>query len=55
MSITELKMVYDGKELPVIDDEILAHANMLAQEHNCSEDEALMYILDMMIEKPFGE
>ncbi len=53
MSISELKAVYAGKELPVISDEILAEADAFAKEHSCSQDEALMFILDMMIEKPF--
>ena len=55
MSINELKAVYIGKELPVITDEILSEADAFAREHNCSPDEALMFILDMMIEKPFEE
>ena len=53
MSISELKAVYVGKELPIITDEILSEADTFAKEHNCSSDEALMFILDMMIEKPF--
>ena len=55
MSINELKSVYVGKELPVINEEMQNEAESFAKEHGCSLDEALMFILDMMIEKPFGE
>ena len=55
MSINELKAVYVGKELPSINDDILSEADLFAKEHNCSPDEALMFILDMMIEHPFED
>ena len=54
MSINELKIIYAGKELPLINDKILAEAKVFAEKHNCSQDEALMFMLDMMIEQPFG-
>ena len=55
MSITELKVIYAGKEMPIIDDAILTEASVFAQAHDCSQDEALMFILDMMIEQPFED
>ena len=55
MSISELQAVYNGKELPEISDRILLEATDFASANNCSVEDALLYILDMMIEKPFGE
>lgn len=55
MSNAEINAIYSGKEIPIINDAILAEANAFAISHNCTLDEALLYILDMMVEKPFEE
>ena len=55
MSFVELKSIYGEKSIPDINDAILAEASAFAIDNNCTLDDALLYILDMMIEKPFGE
>jgi hypothetical protein len=55
MSFVELKNIYGEKSIPDINDAILAEASAFAIDNNCTLDDALLYILDMMIEKPFGE
>lgn len=48
-----LKQIYGNKNLPDIDDALLHEAHLLAKNENISEDDALLYILDMIVEKPF--
>ena len=51
----DLKQFYDGKELPEIDASMIDEAKKLAESEGVPFEDALFYILDMMIEKPFGE
>lgn len=48
-----LEQIYGNKKLPNIDSILLNEAHQLAKKENISDDDALLYILDMMIEKPF--
>lgn len=54
MSMGELSRIYGEKSLPPIDDTLLDEASACAAANNCSVEEALLYILDMIVERPFG-
>lgn len=54
MLMDELKRVYGEKSLPQITSGLLEEASTCAAANNCSVEEALLYILDMIVERPFG-
>ena len=51
----DLKQIYGEKECPTVDNALMEEAKQVAEMSGASVEDALLYLLDMMVEKPFGE